>query len=59
MALEKCTFHRIKRAKADLENSIFNDTNKKTTQEREPRETLLKLELLNLFSAFLSRMFVE
>ena len=48
MALEKCTFHRIKRAKADLENSIFNDNNKKTTQE--PRETLLKLELLNLFS---------
>ena len=35
MALEKCTFHRIKRAKADLENSIFNDINKKTTKERQ------------------------
>ena len=44
MALEKCTFHRIKRAKADLENSIFNDINKKTTQERQrAQESVIKI----------------
>ena len=49
-----------KPSKRIFENSIFNDTNKKTAQrDRESRETLLKLELLNLFSALLPRMFVE